>query len=135
MPEPYRSRHASYIQRYLSTGKRTVLGIARAVPALHKTGAVFAVLLHLTRSTTSSLTTTVPSDDGDYFIARMDDERDVEAVCNISLDGTILACTHTFAMLFAEPVETLKQQNISKVPLCCRNMLRENRSYRLWIQY
>jgi two-component system sensor kinase FixL len=41
MPEPHRSRHASYIERYLQTGAAHVLGYGREVGARRRDGTVF----------------------------------------------------------------------------------------------
>jgi len=41
MPEPYRSAHDSYLQRYMNTGESHVIGIGRAIVAQRKDGSVF----------------------------------------------------------------------------------------------
>jgi PAS domain S-box-containing protein len=41
MPEPFRSRHDSYIRRHLETGEKRIIGIGRQVMALRKSGAIF----------------------------------------------------------------------------------------------
>jgi PAS domain S-box-containing protein len=41
MPEPYRSQHDQYIQRYLKTGERRIIGIGREVLAQRKDGSLF----------------------------------------------------------------------------------------------
>ena len=45
MPEPDRSRHSSYIQRYLETGKQKIIGIGREVTGRRADGTAFP--LHL----------------------------------------------------------------------------------------
>lgn len=45
MPDPYRSEHDAYIQRYLQTGEKKIIGSARDVPAQHKDG--HEVSIHL----------------------------------------------------------------------------------------
>ena len=45
MPEPDRSRHDSYLQRYLSTGERRIIGIGRVVTGLRRDGSTFPMEL------------------------------------------------------------------------------------------
>lgn len=45
MPEPYRSRHDGFIERYLTTGERRIIGIDRVVVGLRKDGSTFPMKL------------------------------------------------------------------------------------------
>lgn len=45
MPEPYRSRHTGYIEDYVETGKGTICGAGREVPAQRKDGSEFPIYL------------------------------------------------------------------------------------------
>lgn len=49
MPEPDRSRHDDYIQRYLASGDSRVIGIGREVDARRKDGSTFPVALSVGR--------------------------------------------------------------------------------------
>ncbi len=45
MPEPHRSRHQQYIERYLATGEARIIGIGREVEAARKDGSTVPVYL------------------------------------------------------------------------------------------
>ncbi|MDE2016416.1 MAG: PAS domain S-box protein [Hyphomicrobiales bacterium] len=45
MPEPYRSRHGEFMERYKRTGERRIIGIGRVVSGLRKNGETFPMEL------------------------------------------------------------------------------------------
>ena len=45
MPEPYRLHHNGYIQRYMATGEKRIIGIGREVTAQRKDGSTFPMYL------------------------------------------------------------------------------------------
>jgi two-component system sensor kinase FixL len=55
MPEPHRSRHGGYIERYLRTGDAHILGVGREVGARRKDGSVFPARLSIGELRTGGL--------------------------------------------------------------------------------
>ncbi len=53
MPEPYRSDHDGYLQRYLSTGQARILELNREVPGMRKNGSIFDLELSVREITVS----------------------------------------------------------------------------------
>ena len=45
MPSPDRERHDGYLQRYMTTGERRIIGIGRVLTARHRDGATFPIEL------------------------------------------------------------------------------------------
>ncbi len=54
MPEPYRSQHPGYMQRYLVTGEARIIGIGREVFGQHSSGAVFPMALSVGEAATQN---------------------------------------------------------------------------------
>lgn len=45
MPSPYREEHDAYVQRYLTTGERRIIGLGRTVTGMRKNGSTFPMEL------------------------------------------------------------------------------------------
>jgi len=48
MPEPWASRHDSYIRRYMETGEKRIIGVGREAEGLKKNGSTFPIHLTVT---------------------------------------------------------------------------------------
>ncbi|MCA9051422.1 MAG: PAS domain S-box protein, partial [Planctomycetaceae bacterium] len=82
MPDPYRSEHDGYIQRYLQTGEEKIIGVGRKVVARRKDGSEFPV--HLSVSKFSL-------DDERHFTGIIRDLSDIEQVQQQLLQSERLA--------------------------------------------
>lgn len=51
MPSPYRERHDGYLERYMTTGERRIIGIGRVVFAMRRDGSTFPMELSVGEST------------------------------------------------------------------------------------
>ena len=54
MPEPYRSNHADYVERYCATGEPHIIGIGREVQAIRKDGRIFPARLSVGEARTAT---------------------------------------------------------------------------------
>lgn len=54
MPEPFRSEHDGYLQRYLTTGEKRIIGIGREVTGIKKDGTEFPIDLSIGEGHTDS---------------------------------------------------------------------------------
>ena len=50
MPEPHRSRHDSYVHRYLQTGQVRIIGSGRELDAFRKDGTTFPIDLAISET-------------------------------------------------------------------------------------
>ncbi len=50
MPEPYQGEHDDYLQRYLSTGEKKIMGMGREVQGIRRDGTVFPIYLNVTEA-------------------------------------------------------------------------------------
>lgn len=55
MPSPYREEHDSYLERYLRTGEKHIIGIGREAAAQRKDGSVFPIDLSVAEATVDGL--------------------------------------------------------------------------------
>eukprot|EP01098_Paradermamoeba_levis_P013253 TRINITY_DN6003_c0_g1_i1.p1 TRINITY_DN6003_c0_g1~~TRINITY_DN6003_c0_g1_i1.p1 ORF type:complete len:406 (-),score=114.36 TRINITY_DN6003_c0_g1_i1:9-1226(-) len=103
IPTPYREQHDSYLQNYLATGERKVIGATRVVEAQHKEGTIFPIRLAVSEVKFSSTR---------MFIAMLEKMVDMSAIITTSDDGIILSCNHHCEALFGFPLQELVGQNV-----------------------
>ncbi|MDP2438775.1 MAG: protein kinase [archaeon] len=84
IPSPYHEQHDTYIQRYLVTRARKIIGRSRPVDALRKDGAIMPVKLHITE---------VRSNDSIYFVGMVTAIKPLSAEITCTSAGIILSVT------------------------------------------
>ena len=94
MPEPYHTKHDSYIQNYHSTGERKIIGIGREVKGRRKNGSVFPFFLSVSEVKLEEriIYTGVIHDISDLKRAEkavLDSQRQLDAIINNAVDGII----------------------------------------------
>ncbi len=90
MPEPYRSEHDHYIQRYLQTGEGRIIGIGREVEARRADGSTFPIALAVSEviTTKGRLFTGIVHD-----LTRRQDAEDELRQANEQLEARVAART------------------------------------------
>ena len=94
MPEPYHTKHDSYIQNYHSTGERKIIGIGREVKGRRKNGSIFPFFLSVSEVKLEEriIYTGVIHDISDLKRAEkavLDSQRQLDAIINNAVDGII----------------------------------------------
>jgi len=99
MPEPYRSEHAGYIERYLAEGDPRIIGIGREVQALRADGTVFPIHLAVSEVETESdhLFTGVVTD-----LTERNRQRDELQAANAELEARVAERTAQLEVLLDE---------------------------------
>lgn len=128
MPEPYHTKHDSYIQNYHSTGERKIIGIGREVKGRRKNGSVFPFFLSVSEVKLEEriIYTGVIHDISDLKRAEkavLDSQRQLDAIINNAVDGIITInergimqiVNPAAAQLFGYKPEELIGQNVGVI--------------------
>lgn len=103
MPSPYKEQHDSYIQSYLRTGVRKIIGKTRQVEGVTKAGEKFPLMLSIFEQI-------APDDGSRKFVASMVQVTVQALQMKVSVDGTILSVNNPRCIGFEE--DELLGQNV-----------------------
>ena len=112
MPEPFSSQHNGYLQNYLKTGVKKIIGIGREVPGLRKDGSTFPFLLSISETIMPNrkLFTGIVHDMSQLKEAELalgESEFKFNAIINSAVDGIITINTGGVIELFNPAASSL----------------------------
>ena len=112
MPDPYHSSHDQYLQNYLTTGSKKVIGIGREVAAQRKDGSIFPMELGVNEMQVSGKRMFIGtirdiSDRKEAEAQRQAETERLQAVLNTVLDGIITIDTKGVVQSFNPAAERI----------------------------
>eukprot|EP01095_Lingulamoeba_sp_RSL-Kostka_P011373 TRINITY_DN42_c2_g2_i1.p1 TRINITY_DN42_c2_g2~~TRINITY_DN42_c2_g2_i1.p1 ORF type:complete len:716 (+),score=251.19 TRINITY_DN42_c2_g2_i1:62-2209(+) len=115
MPEPYKELHNSFIEKYLETGVKKVLGRERNLQAKHKLRQEpFSINLHVSEEI-KEIEIDGKFVEKRFFKGVISPVDDLEAIITINSQGIIEAATDDFLYLFGYKNDELVDNPISKI--------------------
>eukprot|EP00698_Gefionella_okellyi_P021649 TRINITY_DN7062_c0_g1_i1.p1 TRINITY_DN7062_c0_g1~~TRINITY_DN7062_c0_g1_i1.p1 ORF type:complete len:812 (-),score=187.34 TRINITY_DN7062_c0_g1_i1:1534-3969(-) len=103
-PEPFTSVAEAFLQQYIQLG-------TRCVAAVHKRGTIVPVMQQVTKQQTPDV-----SDVKDVqYVVEWEDASDVDAVCQVAVDGSIVSTSATFSLMFGYDDTELLGRNIHEI--------------------
>jgi PAS domain S-box-containing protein len=100
MPEPYHSEHNSFIEHYVNTGQKRVIGLSREVLGKHKNGTIFPIQIILSDASFGN---------EPFYIGFIED------IITKQLDGTITSWNLAAYALFGYRAEEMLGKSIYKL--------------------
>lgn len=110
MPDAHASRHNSYIDSYMKSGRKKVIDKTRNVSAKHRDGTLIPVALQVTERPPSK--TETEKGCTHIFIGKLTAVGDIDAVLTLSSEGQIKSSSSRSVLLFGFSTDELTKKTI-----------------------
>eukprot|EP00002_Diphylleia_rotans_P036909 TRINITY_DN8189_c0_g1_i13.p1 TRINITY_DN8189_c0_g1~~TRINITY_DN8189_c0_g1_i13.p1 ORF type:complete len:2011 (-),score=323.31 TRINITY_DN8189_c0_g1_i13:314-6346(-) len=136
MPSPYSENHNTYLENYLRTGVKKVIGSVRSLDAKKKNGELFPVRLAVHQADVNGQI---------FFVGVLEKQEDTASVVTVSPEGVILSCNQLITQKMGFTGKDMTNQNFgyffSESPDCLPSLINFDTMYgniestRLWAKH